>query len=418
MGIAILGMGLNLFMIKTLTHQASFLDEFVGERYDQDNSDPTWKWLLHPIDPKVFFEEWFERRPLVLRRDSDYYEKKIGTNLSSLEEMIRVQNQVKNRADLLHPETGVTQVKCASYKGASMVERDEYKDERSALRDGATLVCDLVPAYWKPASRLSLSLLRDPSDSPGFAFLTNMYVTPEGKNQGFGKHNDNKDVFIIQLAGRKKWFMQKTTFPLPLRHQCVGRSFEPSADTVVDDEIESLILEAGDLLFVPRGYIHWAQTPENSTSMHWTLSATLNAEYSTILDAFLDSFLFEASSDPRDCDLSDPKGNPLVRWMHEYLLNHLASAVERSSGTYLRSAVMCDRNNITDMIESTRQRLERLFEFDVPQTDMTRRVWKYLNRMLRSCPSRTERAVRHAFRSEYEGLQYITRLLEKSLQKE
>ena len=420
-GIAILGIGMNLWMITTLTKSDTFLDEFVAEReqYDQDDGKVSWKWLLDPIDPKKFFDEWFEKRPVVLRRDSEYYERRLGTNLSSLDHMLRIQHQVKNRADLLHPETGVTQVKCAAYKGASMVERNEYKDEKSALRDGATLVCDLVPAYWKPASRLSMSLLRDEEDSPGFAFLTNMYVTPEGKNQGFGKHNDNKDVFIIQLAGRKEWFMQRTTFPLPLRHQCVGRSFEPSADTVtVDDKIESIILEAGDLLFLPRGYVHWAQTSENSTSMHWTLSATLNAEYAVVLDAFLNSFLYEPSSDPyeqRHCDIPSSHNN-LVRWMHENLLNHLASAIERTSGAYLRSAVICDRSNITGMIETVRQRLERLFELDIPQTDMTRRVWAYLNRIIRTCPSRTERAIRHAFRSEKAGLEYIEGLLEKSLQ--
>lgn len=400
----------------THTHTHSGVTEYVegDRRFAGDASVSTWEWLLHPMDPERFFREWFEKKPVVFRRDSKHYEW-LNTDLSSLEEMIRIQNQVKNRADLLHPETGVTQVKIASYNGASMVDRtNKYQDERSALQDGATLVCDLIPAYWKPASELSMSLLQDKSHSPGFAFLTNMYVTPEGNNQGFGKHNDNKDVFIIQLAGRKKWYLQKSTFPLPLRHQCVGRSHEPSADTVTvpDEEIESLVLEPGDLLFVPRGYVHWAQTMKNTTSMHWTLSATLNSEWTTFLDAFLDSFLFEPEEEEKCLD-----DGAILTWMREHLLNHLTSETERAECAYLRSAVMCDRENITDVIESTRQRLEHLFYDMMDSIVISKRVWNVLNQKLKDskCMSRSVRAVHHAFRSEKAGLKYIESLLLRSL---
>ncbi len=89
----------------------------------------------------------------------------------------------------------------------------------------------------------------------------------------FGVHWDTHDVMVIQLIGSKRWKVFKPTLPLPVYEQSSKhRQSECPSIPVFDG-----ILEAGDLLYLPRGWWH-VVTPFGET-----LHATIGMYAPTIL---------------------------------------------------------------------------------------------------------------------------------------
>ncbi len=96
----------------------------------------------------------------------------------------------------------------------------------------------------------------------------NVYLTPPG-HAGFPPHFDNKDVFIVQVAGSKLWSLYPSyTNRVPL----------PDPETPWDPDTYQPIgkglqhqLKAGDVLYIPRGEMHSALCTQEE-SLHLTIS--------------------------------------------------------------------------------------------------------------------------------------------------
>lgn len=87
---------------------------------------------------------------------------------------------------------------------------------------------------------------------------------------GLAPHTDPYDVFVLHTAGTKRWFL-------------MGRDGEPSIpydDTGGGDRGE-LVLEPGDLLFVPAGIKHRAQVIDGP-ALHLTLSLQTKTNHSLV----------------------------------------------------------------------------------------------------------------------------------------
>jgi len=151
--------------------------------------------------------------------------------------------------------------------GAGASIGDQAADDRVLTRmdDGATLVLQALHRAWPPlvtfASRLS--------DELGHPVQINAYITPPG-NRGFAPHYDVHDVFVLQVAGRKRWRIHEPVVRDPLADQpwekykdavAAGAAGEPQIDAV---------LEPGDALYLPRGTIHAADAL-GETSIHLTV---------------------------------------------------------------------------------------------------------------------------------------------------
>lgn len=98
----------------------------------------------------------------------------------------------------------------------------------------------------------------------------NLYLTPPSST-GFPPHFDTTDVFILQCVGAKSWtvfeqYADQQSLPLmetpwePARYQPQGAG-------------QSLVLNAGDVLYLPRGAMHAAACLRQS-SLHLTISLT------------------------------------------------------------------------------------------------------------------------------------------------
>ena len=113
---------------------------------------------------------------------------------------------------------------------------------------------------WRPLAVFCRHLER----ALGEPVQTNAYYTPRG-SQGFAVHHDTHDVFVLQVAGEKRWVISDPLLELPLKEQRWSRELgEPGPPT------HELTLAAGDTLYLPRGWLHEAETSETD-SLHLTV---------------------------------------------------------------------------------------------------------------------------------------------------
>ena len=97
----------------------------------------------------------------------------------------------------------------------------------------------------------------------------NVYVTP-ANSQGFAPHYDDIDAFVLQIEGAKRWRVYEP-FEDETHPRTSSRNFtqeEIATQRVVFDDV----LEAGDFLYLPRGWIHQAECSSSTHSVHATLS--------------------------------------------------------------------------------------------------------------------------------------------------
>jgi bifunctional lysine-specific demethylase and histidyl-hydroxylase NO66 len=131
--------------------------------------------------------------------------------------------------------------------------------------DGATLVLQALHRTWEPVSQFSTEL----STELGHPVQVNAYITPP-QNQGFDDHYDVHDVFVVQIAGTKRWVIHEPVHPAPLRHQPWTDHRSAVARAATTPACLDTLLEPGDCLYLPRGWIHAAQA-QGEVSIHLTV---------------------------------------------------------------------------------------------------------------------------------------------------
>ncbi len=157
---------------------------------------------------------------------------------------------------------------------ADVVDADALRGQYAA---GATLVLQALHRLHPPVVRFCRQL----AGELGHATQCNAYVTPAGDAQGFDFHHDTHDVFVLQVSGRKRWIVHEPVVRLPLASQ-------PQAGAhLVADGAEPLLdveLEAGDCLYLPRGYVHAALTTD-AHSVHLTIGVLSTTWHDVLTDA-------------------------------------------------------------------------------------------------------------------------------------
>lgn len=89
-------------------------------------------------------------------------------------------------------------------------------------------------------------------------------------------HHDTHDVFVLQVSGEKRWLIYEPAWELPLKHQKYSEEMgEPGPP------VEDRVLRPGDVLYLPRGWLHEALTSDTDS-----LHITVGVNVVTWLDAF------------------------------------------------------------------------------------------------------------------------------------
>lgn len=131
--------------------------------------------------------------------------------------------------------------------------------------EGATLVLQALHRTWEPVADLCTRL----SAELGHPVQANAYITPP-QNRGFDDHYDVHDVFVLQIAGTKRWIIHEPVHADPLRDQPWTDRRSAVAEAAKGRAYLDVVLEPGDALYLPRGWLHAAQA-QGAVSIHLTL---------------------------------------------------------------------------------------------------------------------------------------------------
>lgn len=130
------------------------------------------------------------------------------------------------------------------------------------LRNGTTaILTDLgkfVPKLKNYCERLGNEM--------GVRIQANVYITP-AESQGYNVHIDSHDVFVLQLFGKKTWRLYEGLTQNPTKTLIRKQKGFDEKEHKLASQIE---LSKGDLLYVPQGMYHAADTHEGP-SIHITL---------------------------------------------------------------------------------------------------------------------------------------------------
>ena len=144
---------------------------------------------------------------------------------------------------------------------------DQVADDKvlAQLAGGATLVLQALHRTWPPlitfGTRLAVEL--------GHPVQINAYITPP-QNQGFAAHYDTHDVFVLQIAGSKKWTIHAPVIDDPLPSQTWEQRKAQVAARASEDPLIDTVLRPGDALYLPRGFLHSA-VAQGEVSIHLTV---------------------------------------------------------------------------------------------------------------------------------------------------
>lgn len=116
------------------------------------------------------------------------------------------------------------------------------------LKNGATLIANKIRHSAKVEH-----LSRQVATFTGRQVVSSAYVAL-GEKESSPCHWDTRDVFAIQLIGRKRWTIYEPSMDSPIFTQ-QSKDFKDQHPCPVDPHMD-IILEAGDVLYIPRGWWH------------------------------------------------------------------------------------------------------------------------------------------------------------------
>ncbi|MFE9427022.1 JmjC domain-containing protein [Kitasatospora sp. NPDC006697] len=125
------------------------------------------------------------------------------------------------------------------------------------LAEGASMVLDSIEKIHPPIGTAAEALER----LLGTLVQVNAYASWT-EREGFGTHWDDHDVVVVQVHGSKRWKLYGPT-RLDPTFRDVESPEEPQGDPVAD-----LVLTAGDVLYVPRGWWHGVTADQGTESLH------------------------------------------------------------------------------------------------------------------------------------------------------
>jgi bifunctional lysine-specific demethylase and histidyl-hydroxylase NO66 len=202
--------------------------------------------------------------------------------------------------------------------------------------DGDTIVLQALQRWWLPLT----TLCRDLEVALGHPVQANAYLTPPGA-AGLAPHHDTHDVFVLQVAGTKRWTLREPVLDAPLDRHHSDHDAAAAQPVLLEAE-----LGPGDALYMPRGVVHSAAAQER-LSLHLTigiLAATAHDVVGRLLDRAADDVAFRRDLPPGyafDPDLARKAVagvvQQLVGWLDRLDDQDTAAVADELCGSFLTS---------------------------------------------------------------------------------
>ncbi|XP_075315353.1 ribosomal oxygenase 1 isoform X2 [Odontesthes bonariensis] len=234
------------------------LTELARVNNSRERASKLFQWLISPIPAKTFFRETWEKKPIfVTRKNPDYY-----NGLFSTAEFDRILREEDVQYGVNLDVTSYTNDKRETHnlpgRALPFTVWDFYQS-------GCSLRM-LNPQAFSSAVWNALSILQEKFGSMAGA---NVYLTPPG-TQGFAPHYDDIEAFVVQLEGKKHWRVYNPRSEDEVLPVLSSPNFKQSE---IGKPILDVVLEAGDLLYFPRGFIHQGNCLPDTHSLHITISS-------------------------------------------------------------------------------------------------------------------------------------------------
>eukprot|EP00908_Phaeocystis_cordata_P001047 Transcript_11123.p2 GENE.Transcript_11123~~Transcript_11123.p2 ORF type:complete len:511 (-),score=238.91 Transcript_11123:80-1612(-) len=241
-----------------------------------DKPEHFFAWLIAPMAPQTFFDDMHERRPFHIKRPDhdEFYGGWFG----------------RRQIDAL--------LRAGKLRYTEHLDVTSYTDGERQTHNGE----GVAPAaeVWKrfeAGCSLRLSWPQRHSDEVwGMVALLeeyfgcgggcNAYLTP-AHSQGFAPHFDDVDAFVLQVEGSKRW----RVYAPRSEEEALPRFSSPNfAQEDIGVPLAELTLRAGELLYLPRGWIHQAESVDED-SLHLTLSTGRQHTYRDLLQLAVEGAL-------------------------------------------------------------------------------------------------------------------------------
>ncbi|XP_012293683.1 ribosomal oxygenase 1 [Aotus nancymaae] len=230
------------------------------------------EWLIAPMPPDHFYRRLWEREAVLVRRqDHTYYQGLFST--ADLDAMLRNEEvQFGQHLDAARYINGRRETLNPPGRALPAAAWSLYQAGCS-LR----LLC---PQAFSTTVWQFLAVLQEQFGSMAGS---NVYLTPPN-SQGFAPHYDDIEAFVLQLEGRKLWRVYRPR--VPTEELALTSSPNFSQDDLGEPVLQT-VLEPGDLLYFPRGFIHQAECQNGVHSLHLTLSTYQRNTWGDFLEAIL-----------------------------------------------------------------------------------------------------------------------------------
>ncbi|KAG8444130.1 hypothetical protein GDO86_009347 [Hymenochirus boettgeri] len=250
------------------------------------------EWLISPVTPADFFRDIWEKKPaLIKRHNTSYYEGLFST--AEFDRILREDNvKFGVNLDVTSYSDGSRETHNPPGRALPLVVWDYFKN-------GCSLRL-LNPQTFSHTVWNVLSVLQELFGSMVGA---NTYLTP-ADTQGFAPHYDDIEAFVVQLEGKKHWRVYAPRRNGEILPQFSSVNFK---DGDIGEPILETVLEAGDLLYFPRGFIHQGDCLPDAHSLHITISSYQRNSWADLLEKILPAALQVAVEE----DMEFRKGLPL-----------------------------------------------------------------------------------------------------------
>ncbi|OCT79861.1 ribosomal oxygenase 1 [Xenopus laevis] len=250
------------------------------------------EWLISPLAPADFFRDVWEQKPVLIKRHNhEYYDGLFSTK--EFDRILREDNvQFGVNLDVTSYTDGNRETHNPPGRALPLVVWDYFKNGCSLRLLNPQSFCGPV---WNVLSVLQ--------ELFGSMVGANTYLTP-ADTQGFAPHYDDIEAFIVQLEGKKHWRVYSPRNSSEFLPQFSSVNFR---DRDIGEPILETVLEAGDLLYFPRGFIHQGDCLPDAHSLHITISSYQRNSWADLLEKILPAALQVAVEE----DVEFRKGLPL-----------------------------------------------------------------------------------------------------------
>ncbi|MFC7737784.1 cupin domain-containing protein [Roseomonas sp. GCM10028921] len=220
--------------------------------------------LLAPMDPARFLAEFHDRQPLHIKGGAAKF---AGVLSWSVIDRLLNQTHIWSSQSLklqmdIQPVPPEAYCIRATGRDNTPVMQPDARRLREWVAKGASVVLNDVDSLTPGLASVSEAL-----EGAGFGRAqANVYISFQA-HKAFPTHFDTHDVWAVQVEGEKTWNIWSGRADYPIPHPAFRSLGQAHHERARGTLREKVLLKAGDLLYLPRGWYHDALA-EGPASVH------------------------------------------------------------------------------------------------------------------------------------------------------